>query len=64
MTPDRALADLREGKLAPVYLVAGEERHLALDVVRAVRDVALAGATPGLNEEQMVAGEKVPAFLK
>ena len=57
MTPDRALADLREGKLAPVYLVAGEERHLALDVVRAVRDVALAGATPGLNEEQMVAGE-------
>jgi DNA polymerase-3 subunit delta len=57
VTPDRALADLREGKLAPVYLVAGEERHLALDVVRAVRDVALAGATPGLNEEQMVAGE-------
>ncbi|MCC6663546.1 MAG: DNA polymerase III subunit delta [Polyangiaceae bacterium] len=57
MTPDRALSDLREGKLSPVYLVAGEERHLATDVVRAIREAALAGATPGLNDEQLVAGE-------
>jgi len=57
MTPDQALAQAKEGKLGPVYLVAGEERHLATEVVRALRDAALAGATPGLNEEQMVAGE-------
>lgn len=58
MTPDEALARAREGKLGPVFLVAGEERHLAMEVVRALREATLAGATPGLNEEQMVAGEQ------
>lgn len=57
MTPEQALAQAREGELGPVYLVAGEERHLASEVVRALRDAALAGGTPGLNEDQMVAGE-------
>lgn len=57
VTPDQALAQAREGKLGSVYLVVGEERHLAAEVVRALREAALAGATPGLNEEQMVAGE-------
>ncbi len=57
MTPDQALAEAREGKLRPVYLVLGEERHLAAEVVRALREAALAGATPGLNDEQLVAGE-------
>ena len=57
VTPDQALAEARQKKLRPVYLVVGEERHLASEVVRALREAALEGATPGLNEEQMVAGE-------
>jgi DNA polymerase-3 subunit delta len=63
MTPDQALAEARERKLRPVYLVVGEERHLATQVVRALREAALEGATPGLNEEQMVAGEASAASV-
>jgi DNA polymerase III subunit delta len=57
MTPEQALAEARAGELRPVYLVAGEERYLASEVLGALRKAALAGATPGLNEEQMTAGE-------
>ncbi|MBK7580344.1 MAG: DNA polymerase III subunit delta [Myxococcales bacterium] len=64
MTPDQALALARTGDLGPVYLIVGEEQYLATEVVRALREAALAGATPGLNDEQMVAGEsKVDAVL-
>jgi DNA polymerase-3 subunit delta len=57
VTPDEALAEAREDRLRPVYLVVGEERHLATEVVRALRQAATAGGTPGLNEDQLVAGE-------
>jgi len=60
MTPDQAIREARqEGRenLRPVYLLVGEERHLASDVVRALREATLEGATPGLNDEQMIAGE-------
>lgn len=57
VTPDQALQEARKGELRPVYLVVGEERHLALAVVKALREAALQGAAASLNEEQMVAGE-------
>ncbi len=56
MTPDEALREAREGALQPVYLILGEERHLASEVVRALRDQAV-GQNGAFNEEQMVAGE-------
>jgi len=57
VTPDQALEEARSGQLRPVYLVLGEERHLAVEVVRALREAALQGGAAGLNEEQMTAGE-------
>jgi DNA polymerase-3 subunit delta len=57
MTPDQALREASENALRPVYLVTGEERHVQAQVLSALRDAALAGATPGLNEDQFTAGE-------
>lgn len=56
VTPDEALREAREGALRPVYLVLGEERYLASEVTKALRDAAV-GASGGFNDEQMVAGE-------
>jgi DNA polymerase-3 subunit delta len=56
VTPDEALREAREGALRPVYLVLGEERYLASEVTKALRDAAV-GAGGGFNDEQMVAGE-------
>lgn len=58
MTPDQAIAEARAGKLRPVYLVAGEEAYLATSVVATLRKAALAGAVPGLNEDQFNAAEQ------
>jgi DNA polymerase III subunit delta len=57
MTPDQALREAREQKLRSVYLLIGEERHLQSQLVSALREAVLSGGTPGLNEDQMVAGE-------
>src|SRR5690606_461072 len=57
MTPEEALREARSGAVRPVYIVIGEEAHLAGSVVRAIREAALAGGVPGLNEDQLVAGE-------
>lgn len=57
MTPEEALKDARERELRPVYLLLGEERYLSTAVLAALREAALDGATPGLNEEQLTAGE-------
>ncbi len=57
MTPEQALAEAKEGKLRPVYLIAGEEQHRQTEVVRALEQAALAGGTPGLNEDRLIAGE-------
>jgi DNA polymerase-3 subunit delta len=40
-----------------VYLVVGEEAHLLSEVVRALKQAALAGAVPGLNEDSREASE-------
>ncbi len=57
MTPDEALREARAGELRPVYLLVGEEAHLIDQVVRALREATIAGGIPGLNEDQLMAGE-------
>jgi len=57
MTPEQALEEARQGKLRPVYLIAGEEQHRQTEVLRALEQAALAGGTPGLNEDHLMAGE-------
>lgn len=58
MTPAQAQNEATTGALRPVYLVLANEPHTATDVVRALRTAALAGAVPGLNEDQFDAGER------
>ncbi|HSC85635.1 MAG TPA: DNA polymerase III subunit delta [Polyangiaceae bacterium] len=55
MTPDEALAEAKSGKLRPVYLVAGEESHLADQVVRALREAVTRQGIPGLNDDTLTA---------
>lgn len=57
MSPDEAIAEAQAGKLRPVYLLVGSEAHLVDQVVRALRDATTQGGIPGLNEDQLVAGE-------
>jgi DNA polymerase III subunit delta len=57
MTPEQALREARDRQLRPVYLVIGEDHHRASAVVKALREAALEGGTPGLNDDSMVAGE-------
>ena len=57
MTPQQAIREAQEGTLRPVYLVAGEELYLQAAVVKALRAATLAGGTPGLNEDQLTAGD-------
>jgi DNA polymerase III subunit delta len=57
MTPEQALREARDRQLRPVYLVIGEDHHRASAVVKALREAALEGGTPGLNDDAMVAGE-------
>lgn len=55
MTPDQALAEVSGGKLRPVYLVVGEERLLADQVVKAIHDKAIEGGIEGLNDDALTA---------
>jgi DNA polymerase-3 subunit delta len=57
MTPEQAIEHARQGDLEPVYLVLGDEVRLRSDVVHAVREATLRGSVPGLNEDQLTAGE-------
>lgn len=58
MTPEQALSEAKSGKLRPVYVVLGNEPHTAAEVVRGLRAAALAGAVPGLNDDQFDASER------
>ncbi len=58
MTPDEAVAEATARKLRPIYLVTGEETHSVSSVVAALRASALEGAIPGLNDDQLAAGER------
>lgn len=57
MTPEEVVAECREGKVRPFYLVLGEERLLADRAVAAVREAATRGGIAGFNEEKFTAGE-------
>ena len=57
MSIEQALEEARTGAVRPIYLVAGEEDYLRDKVVRALRAAVLGGGIPGLNEDQLVAGE-------
>lgn len=57
MTPDEVLAECRDGKVRPVYLVVGEERLFADRVVAAVREAATRNGIAGFNEDKFTAGE-------
>ncbi len=51
MTPERAIADAKNGKLLPVYLVVGEERLLVEQVTQAVRAKVAESGVAGLNDD-------------
>jgi DNA polymerase III subunit delta len=57
VTPDEAIENARNGQVAPVYLVMGDEAYLAERVVATVREIVVAGGPLYLNEEKLVAGE-------
>ena len=57
MTPDQAIEEARQGKLLPVYVVAGEERLLRDRVVSELRAASLAGGVAEFNEDRFTAGE-------
>jgi DNA polymerase-3 subunit delta len=57
VTPEQALAEAAQGKLRPVYLVAGEESFLASAVVSALKVATAQGGVLGLNDDQYQAGE-------
>jgi DNA polymerase-3 subunit delta len=57
VTPDQALAEAQQGNLKPVYLVAGDETHLASQVVAGLKAASMKGGIAGLNEDQYQAGE-------
>jgi DNA polymerase-3 subunit delta len=51
MAPEQAVAEARDGKLRPLYLVVGEERYLSSIVVSEIRKAVLGGVDLGLNED-------------
>src|SRR5687767_11370010 len=57
MTPDDAIAQAERGELGPLYLVLGEETHLAGEVLRALRKAALAGPAAGFNDDRFAASD-------
>lgn len=57
MTPDEAVAQARNERLFPVYLLAGEERLIRDQVVEELRKSALGRGVPEFNEDKFTAGE-------
>jgi len=53
VTPEQAKEEAESGQLRPVYLIAGEERHLADQVVASLRKKATEGGVEGLNDDTM-----------
>jgi DNA polymerase-3 subunit delta len=57
MTPEQAIQEASRGELRPIYLVVGEERLLADQVLGALREAATRGGIPGFNDDKFTAGE-------
>lgn len=64
MTPDQAISEAQKGQIRPVYLIVGEERLFADQVVSALKAKVTEGGIPGLNDDTMDApGASVDAVL-
>jgi DNA polymerase III subunit delta len=57
MTPEQAIAEAREGRIKPVYLLLGEERFERQRVMAALRRATLGSDEVSFNEEQYDAGD-------
>lgn len=57
VTPEQAIDEAQRGGLRPIYLVTGEERLLADQAVKAIREAATKGGVAGFNEDKFTAGE-------
>lgn len=57
MTPEELEKRATASDFLPVALVIGEEAHSRDRAVQAVREAALTGSMPGMNEDVFVAGE-------
>jgi DNA polymerase-3 subunit delta len=57
VTPDEAIAEAKQGKNRPVYLLTGEEPYEIERVLSTLREVVLSGELAAFNEEKLVAGE-------
>ncbi len=56
MTPHEAIAQAKAGKVAPIYVVMGDEAFLRDAVIAAIRSHADTGVA-GFNEDRFIAGE-------
>lgn len=64
VTPDQAIAEAQKGEIRPVYLIVGEERIFADQVVTALKKKVTEGGIAGLNDDTMDApGASVDAVL-
>ncbi|MGH7269687.1 MAG: DNA polymerase III subunit delta [Polyangiaceae bacterium] len=57
MTPAEAIKQAKDGKLLPIYVVAGEEQLLRDQVVAELRAASLAGGVAAFNEDKFAGGE-------
>lgn len=57
MTPEQALKEAESGELRPLYLLVGDEPYLEGQVLSALKQAAMKGGVPGLNDEVLTAGE-------
>jgi DNA polymerase-3 subunit delta len=57
MTPEQAIAEARDGRLKPVYLLLGEERFERQRVLAALRRATLGGDEVSFNEEHYDTGD-------
>jgi DNA polymerase-3 subunit delta len=57
VTPGEAVQHAKQGKLLPVYVVAGEEQLLRDQVVAELRAASLGGGVAAFNEDKFTAGE-------
>ncbi|HVU05824.1 MAG TPA: DNA polymerase III subunit delta [Polyangiaceae bacterium] len=57
MSPEQAVAEARDGKLRPVYLLHGAERYLSGIVLAELRKAVIGGVDLGLNEDHFDASE-------
>ena len=63
MTPEALRAELETGRLRPAYLLAGAEPLLREDALAALRERALAGASPDFDSDRLEGAAASPQAL-